>query len=69
MAIIKARKISFSWVSALWKAVDIQDFFIFGGLALLGYGLWMLYPWLGFTVPGAILMCFGLFFVKRGGGN
>ena len=66
MAIIKVRKGSFSWVSALRKAVDLQDFFVFGGLALLGYGLWMFSPWLGLAIPGAILLCFGLFVGKRG---
>jgi hypothetical protein len=67
MSIINVRKLSFSWVTALWKAVDIRDFFIFGGLGMLGYGLWMFIPWLGFAVPGAILLCFGLFVGKRGG--
>jgi len=67
MAIIRVRKISFSWVAALVKAVDIRDFFIFGGLALLGYGLYLLRPWLGFAVIGLILLCLGLFFGKRGG--
>jgi len=66
MAIIKVKKPSFSWISALFEAVDIQDFFVFGGLAMLGYGLWMFCPWLGWSVVGAILMSFGLFVGKRG---
>jgi len=69
MAIIKARKISLSWLAAAWKAVDIRDFFVFGGLALLGYGLWMIKPYLGLISTGSILMCFGLFVGKRGGGE
>lgn len=66
MAIIKMKKPSFSWIPAIVKAVDVRDFFIFGGIALLGYGLWMLYPWLGFTAMGGIFLGLGLFVGKRG---
>lgn len=67
MAIIKTRKVSFLWISALWKAVDIQDFHVYGGLTLASYGLWMFEKWLGFAFPGIVLLCFGIFFVKPGG--
>jgi hypothetical protein len=67
MAIIKVPKPSFSWIPVLFKAVDLRDLFVFGGLAMLGYGLYQLYPWLGFAVSGAILMGFGLFVGNRGG--
>lgn len=66
MAIIELPKLSFSWVSALFRAVDLRDLFIFGGIALIGYGLWMLYPWLGFTATGVIFLSLGLFVGKRG---
>jgi len=45
---------------------DIRDFLFLVGLGLLGYGLWLYVPWLGYAVPGAILVCFSLFFGKRG---
>ena len=47
------------------KAFDIRDFFVFGGLIIMGYGLYLLRPWLGFATPGAILLCIGLFVGKR----
>lgn len=48
-----------SRVAALSKAIDIRDVLVFGGLGLLGYGLWLLQPWLGFAVSGAVLMGIG----------
>jgi hypothetical protein len=39
---------------------DLRDICVFGGLALMSYGLWMLRPWLGVAVPGFILMILGL---------
>jgi hypothetical protein len=66
MAIVKVPKSSFSWIPSAFKAVDLRDFFVFGGLSMLGYGLYQLYPWLGWTVSGTILMSFGLFVGKRG---
>lgn len=49
-----------SFVSKAWKAFDIRDFFVFGGLGMLGYGLWLLRPWLGFAVSGLLLFILGL---------
>jgi len=48
-----------------YKAFDMRDFFVFGGLILLGYGLYLLRPWLGYAVPGAILLVIGLFVGQR----
>jgi len=48
-----------SLVGGLSKAIDIRDILVFGGLGLLGYGLWLLRPWLGFAVAGAVLMGIG----------
>lgn len=48
-----------SLMSRLATALDIRDFFVFGGLALLGYGLWLLRPWLGFAASGFLLMLIG----------
>jgi len=54
-----------SLIDAAKGSVDMRDFFVFGGLAMLGYGLWLLRPWIGFSVPGAILLCIGLFVGER----
>lgn len=50
-----------SWAGAVKAALDVRDFLFFGGLSLLGYGLWLYAPWLGFAVPGAVLTVFGAF--------
>ncbi len=55
-----------SLIVASREGFDIRDLFVFGGLGLMGYGLWMLYPWLGFAVTGAVLMSIGLFVGRRG---
>lgn len=54
-----------SCVVALLRAIDIRDILVFGGLGLLGYGLWLLRPWMGFAVTGAVLMGIGLFIGRR----
>lgn len=51
---------------AVYAAFDVRDFFVFGGLAMLGYGLYLLRPWIGWSVAGLILMTIGLFIGKRG---
>jgi hypothetical protein len=43
----------------LLRVIDIRDILVFGGLGLLGYGLWLLRPWIGFAVTGAVLMGIG----------
>lgn len=48
-----------SLVGFIKNGLDIRDFFVFGGLSMLGYGLYLLRPWLGFAVAGAILMVIG----------
>lgn len=54
-------------VSALWNIWDRRDVFIFGGLAMLGYGLNMISPAVAFSVCGGILLSFGLFGCFFGG--
>lgn len=54
-----------SLASAVKSGFDVRDVFVFGGLLLMGYGLWLLAPWAGFAVPGAILLCIGLFVGER----
>lgn len=48
-------------IKSIQKGLDIKDFLVFGGLAILGYGLWLKAPWLGFSVVGASLMLIGYF--------
>lgn len=55
-----AIKHTMSQIRAAIAAVDIRDIFIFGGLGLLGYGLFLFKgPWLAFTVCGTLLMIIG----------
>lgn len=37
----------------------LQDLFLFAGLGLLGYGLYLFKPWLSFTICGVLLMLIG----------
>lgn len=45
--------------STMWLAFDIRLVFFFGGLILLGYGLFLYLPWVSFSVCGVILMATG----------
>jgi hypothetical protein len=65
MSIITAAKAIKSRFGALRAACDVRDFHVYGGLIVMGYGLYLLRPWLGFAVPGAILLCIGMFVGKR----
>ena len=49
-----------SLVSMLVAAFDIRDVFVFGGLALLWYGLHLWIPWISFVVIGILVMLLGL---------
>lgn len=48
-------------LSFLKKIKVSPDVFLFGGLCLLGYGLFLFKPWVSFAVCGGILMAVGLF--------
>jgi hypothetical protein len=52
---------------AIVKVVDLRDAFVFGGLGLMGYGLYQYRPWIAFTVCGTILLAIGIF-IGRGKG-
>lgn len=42
------------------KLPDIRDVFVFGGLGILGWGLYLKWgQWLAFMVCGAVLMFIG----------
>jgi hypothetical protein len=53
-----------SGLFAFWKAFDIRDVFLFGGLGMLGYGLYLYQPWIAFSTSGALLMIIG--YIMRG---
>lgn len=55
--------------SAVTKVIDERDCFVFGGIGLLGYGLWLYRPWIGFAVCGAVLLFIGLFVPGTGKGK
>jgi hypothetical protein len=49
-----------SLFKGLWNAFDIRDIFVFGGLGMLGYGLYLKWgQWLAFMVCGAVCMFIG----------
>lgn len=41
--------------------IGLRDVFVFGGLAMLGYGLYQVKPWIAFAICGCLLMILGLF--------
>jgi hypothetical protein len=45
--------------SAMWNIFDIRIVLFFGGLIMLGYGLFLYQPWVSFSVCGVILMATG----------
>lgn len=48
-----------SWIGAAYRAFDVRDVLVFGGLGILAYGLHLFRPWLAFTVCGVLLMTIG----------
>lgn len=46
------------------KKIDVRDVIFVGGLALLGYGLFLFLPWVSFAVCGAFLIAMSLFMAK-----
>jgi hypothetical protein len=42
--------------SLIARKIDIRDILFILGLALSGYGFWLLKPWIGFVVTGFILI-------------
>jgi hypothetical protein len=50
---IKAR------INAVKNAFDSRVIFFIVGLGSFSYGLWLFRPWLGFAIPGFILMSIG----------
>lgn len=48
-----------------WRAVDVQDMCLLGGLALCSAGSYWVYPPAGLLVPGAVLLWLALSPVSR----
>ena len=61
MNILKsAAKIIQSRLSAAYRSFDMRDVFFVIGLSLLGYGLWLIKPWLMFITIGILLMALSI---------
>lgn len=56
-----------SLLRILVNAFDIRDFILLGGLGMLGYGLYLLDPWIAFTVCGALLVVLSILMRARDG--
>ena len=54
-----------SGIFAFWKAFDVRDLLVYGGLLCIGYGLYQLFPWLGWTAFGLGSMLLGLGWLFR----
>lgn len=52
-------------ISRIKDYLDIRDVFVFGGLVMLGYGLYLFEPWTAYVVTGALLMLLGLGWLFR----
>jgi len=50
----------------VYNSISLRDIFVFGGLALLGYGLYQFIPWVSLSVCGLLLMLLGLGWLDRG---
>jgi hypothetical protein len=55
-----AAKIIQSRLSAAYRSFDMRDVFFVIGLSLLGYGLWLIKPWLMFITIGILLMALSI---------
>jgi hypothetical protein len=54
-----------SLFKGLWNAFDIRDIFVFGGLGMIGWGLYLFEPWIAYVVTGVLLMLLGLGWLFR----
>jgi len=49
----------------LLKKVTLRDVLLVCGLGLLAHGLYLLYPWLSFTVCGILILVGGIFMGEK----
>jgi hypothetical protein len=54
-----------SRIGTVWAAFDVRDLLVYGGLFSVGYGLYQLFPWLGWTAFGVVSMLLGLGWILR----
>jgi len=54
-----------SRLGAAWSAFDVRDLLVYGGMFSIGYGLYQLHPWLGWTAFGVVSMLLGLGWILR----
>lgn len=52
-------------ISKIKDYLDIRDILVFGGLGMLGYGLYLFEPWTAYVVTGVLLMLLGLGWLFR----
>lgn len=65
MGFVSALKTTKSRINAAWAAFDVRDLLVYGGLVSIGYGLYQLFPWLGWTAFGVVSMLLGLGWLFR----
>jgi len=53
-----------SLADAVKSVFGIRDIFVFGGMGMLGYGLYLFTPWIAFVICGSLLMAIGLFLTR-----
>ena len=52
-------------ISKIKDYLDIRDILVFGGLGMLGYGLYLFEPWTAYVVTGVLLMILGIGWLFR----
>ena len=65
MGLVSVLKTVKSRIGAAWAALDVRDLLVYGGLLSIGYGLYQLFPWLGWTAFGIVSMLLGLGWILR----
>jgi hypothetical protein len=47
------------------KVISLRDILLLIGIFSLGYGLYMVNPWISFTICGVLIMSGGLFMKEK----
>ena len=56
-----------SLVGRVRVGFDVRDMIALCGLVLFGYGLYLLQPWVSFTVCGALILAGGILMERKHG--
>jgi hypothetical protein len=64
---MKAAEAVRSLVGRVRAGFDVRDPIVLCGLVLLGYGLYLLRPWVSFTVCGGLILVGGILMERRHG--